>query len=118
MDSKKDPGKFTIRFNMADPQQREVAGLLNQQGRFKAQFLANAVLHYIHCSKVVDAWAKPSGDSAAIERIVLDILAQQQTAPSQAEHEPDQNSSADWESPLEADEKASIWRTMEAFQSK
>ena len=30
---KKDPGKFTVRFNMADPQQKAVIDLLNQQGR-------------------------------------------------------------------------------------
>ena len=29
---KKDPGKFTVRFNMADPQQKAVIDLLNQQG--------------------------------------------------------------------------------------
>ena len=38
MFEKKDPGKFTVRFNMADPQQRTVIELLNQQGRYKAQF--------------------------------------------------------------------------------
>ena len=29
---KKDPGKFTVRFNMADPQHKAVIDLLNQQG--------------------------------------------------------------------------------------
>lgn len=51
MDSKKYPGKFTVRFNLADPQQQEAVRLLNQQGRFKAQFLTNAVLHYYFCQK-------------------------------------------------------------------
>lgn len=46
MDGKKDPGKFTVRFNLYDPLQRRAAELLNQQGRSKAQFIANAVLHY------------------------------------------------------------------------
>ena len=46
MDGKKDPGKFTVRFNLRDPQQRRAAELLNQQGRSKAQFIANAVLCY------------------------------------------------------------------------
>ena len=48
MSDKKDPGKFTIRFNIADPQQRTAAELLNQQGRYKAQFIANAVLFYTY----------------------------------------------------------------------
>ena len=42
---KKDPGKFTVRFNIADPQQKAVIDLLNQQGRYKAQFLTSAILH-------------------------------------------------------------------------
>lgn len=46
MAEKKDPGKFTIRFNVADPKQRSAAELLNRQGRQKAQFLTTAVLHY------------------------------------------------------------------------
>ena len=47
MADKKDPGKFTVRFNIHDPQHQTVVALLNQQGRNKAQFLASAVLHYI-----------------------------------------------------------------------
>ena len=43
MGIKKDPGKFTIRFNVADPQQA-VVELLNRQGRYKAQFITSAVL--------------------------------------------------------------------------
>ena len=33
MAAKKQPGRFTIQFNAADPQQRRVIELLNQQGR-------------------------------------------------------------------------------------
>ena len=40
---KKDPGKFTVRFNPEDPQQRTVIRVLNRQGRYKAQFLTSAV---------------------------------------------------------------------------
>ena len=47
MTDKKDPGKFTIRFNICDPQHKAVIDLLNRQGRSKAQFLVSAVLHYI-----------------------------------------------------------------------
>lgn len=47
MDTKKDPGKFTIRFCMADPRQKRAVDELNAQGRLKAQFLTNAILHYV-----------------------------------------------------------------------
>lgn len=47
MDAKKDPGKFTIRFCMSDPRQRRAVAVLNEQGRLKAQFLTNAILHYV-----------------------------------------------------------------------
>ncbi len=47
MDIKKDPGKFTIRFCMADPRQKKAVDELNAQGRLKAQFLTNAILHYV-----------------------------------------------------------------------
>ena len=43
MDIKKDPGKFTIRFCMADPRQKKAVAELNAQGRLKAQFLTNAI---------------------------------------------------------------------------
>lgn len=39
MSEKKKPGRFTLQFNMEDPQQRMVSELLEQQGRHKAQFI-------------------------------------------------------------------------------
>ena len=77
---KKDPGKFTVRFNMADPQQKAVIDLLNQQGRYKAQFLTSAILHYVHCPETPDIRSAAAVDSTEIERIVRHVLAQQQTA--------------------------------------
>lgn len=50
MSQKKDVGKFTIQFNPVDPCHQRVIELLNSQGRRKAQFIANAITHYIHCS--------------------------------------------------------------------
>lgn len=73
---KKDPGKFTVRFNMADPQQKAVIDLLNQQGRYKAQFLTSAILHYVHCSEPPDIRSAATVDSTEIERIVRQVLAQ------------------------------------------
>lgn len=78
MDEKKVPGRFTIGFHMADPTHRAVASILNQQGRRKAQFLVNAVQHYIHCPETPDVEARPMEeaplDHAALEAAVLHIL--------------------------------------------
>lgn len=43
MTDKKDPGKFTIRFNICDPQHKAVIDLLNRKAASKAQFLVSAV---------------------------------------------------------------------------
>lgn len=113
MDGKKDPGKFTVRFNVADPQQREVAYLLNQQGRFKAQFLTNAVQHYIRCNEVPDLRRVPPIDDGRIERIVRSILAEQQTPQAvDSERQPDSNSNGS----LHGTDRDAIFRTLEAFQ--
>ena len=36
-------GRFTLQFNVEDPQQRTAAEILGQQGRRKAQFLTSAI---------------------------------------------------------------------------
>lgn len=54
MAEKKIPCRFTIGFNPGDPAHCRTAEILNQQGRRKAQFLVNAVLHYIHCPETPD----------------------------------------------------------------
>ena len=74
MSDKKRPGRFTIQFNDHDPQHKTVIALLNKQGRNKAQFLTNAVLHYINCSEVPE-FRRPVPDAEALERLVLEILA-------------------------------------------
>lgn len=70
MGDKKDPGKFTIRFNVADPQQQAVVELLNRQGRYKAQFITSAVLFYTYAAS--DAQAVPLLGSAALQHIIAD----------------------------------------------
>lgn len=67
MTDKKDPGKFTIRFNICDPQHKAVIDLLNRQGRSKAQFLVSAVLHYINCKETPEVSVPvPIPDQAAL----------------------------------------------------
>ena len=72
--AKKDPYKFTIQFNGGDPSHQQIAEMLNQQGRRKAQFLVNAVLHYIHCSETPNIPEPTIPDTDVIERVVLRIL--------------------------------------------
>ena len=69
MDIKKDPGKFTIRFCMADPRQKRAVEELNAQGRLKAQFLTNAILHYVGSENGSGAPSR-----AELEVIVRSIL--------------------------------------------
>jgi len=125
---KKDPGKFTVRFNIADPQQRQVIELLNQQGRYKAQFLTSAILHYVHCSETPDIRGVPPVQSEEIERIVRTVLAQQPTASPQEPPRKSTEVATPWEEPIspppddgrpaeEADREA-IFKTLDAFRQK
>ena len=71
MGEKKMPGRFTLQFNMDDPQQREVAQFLDRQGRRKTQFITNAVLHYLRYGANTDV----PGASLMNATDVLNILA-------------------------------------------
>jgi len=83
MSGKRNPGKFTIQFNVLDPTHRQVIDMLEPMGRTKAQFLANAVLHYIHCTQTPDIPQPVPVDHTAIEVIVRRILAEQEQKPKQ-----------------------------------
>ena len=56
-------------------------GILNQQGRRKAQFLVNAVQHYLHCSETPDIMPVDSMDTQKIETIMWRILAETENLP-------------------------------------
>ena len=119
MAEKKDPGQFTVRFNAADPQQRAVIDLLNRQGRYKAQFLTSAILHYVHCSQTPDIHGAPAVNSGEIERIVRSVLAQQQTAPvPRQEVKPTTVSREVTGSQSEDGDRDAIFRTLEAFDNQ
>lgn len=80
MGKKKDRERFSIKFNENDPSHETVIGILEQQGpRQKAQFIANAVLHYIHCPETPDIAIPQTVDRAAIEEIVAEILGRKET---------------------------------------
>lgn len=115
MDGKKDPGRFTVRFNIADPRQREVIDLLNRQGRFKAQFLANAVQHYVHCNEAPSSHPASLADAGQIERIVRNVLAAQQASQAVG---PEKQIDSNQDNPLHGTDKDVIFRTLEAFQQQ
>ena len=82
--AKKDIYKFTIQFSSGDPQHQQVAEILNRQGRRKAQFLVNTVLHYIHCSETPDIPQQPV-NTDAIETIVRRIMEEYAQKPTRQE---------------------------------
>lgn len=88
MADKKERYKFTIQFNAADPNHAQVADILNQHGRRKAQFLVSAVLHYIHCKETPDIPQSPPLDIQLIEAVVRRILKEQTSDPPKAEAQP------------------------------
>ena len=78
MGEKKDTFRFTVQFNAGDPGHRQVAAILNEQGRRKAQFLVNAVTHYMNCPETPEAAATPKIDRQAVEQLVREILSNMQ----------------------------------------
>lgn len=77
MAEKKNPVRFTIQFNPGDPKQLSVSELLEKQGRHKAQFITNAVLHYIHCPEAPEISEPRPIDRNLLEQLVMDILKRQ-----------------------------------------
>lgn len=112
MGSKKDPGKFTVRFNLCDPQQRQAAELLNRQGRSKAQFIANAILNYVGDHPPTPR-PSPTMDSGQLRQLIEDVLAQRQ----EQDHEELAYSPADNDALNDA-ERCSILQTLDAFQQQ
>lgn len=81
MGEKRDSFRFTVQFNAGDPSHQQVAAILNEQGRRKAQFLVNAVTHYMNCPETPEAAAPPPLDRQEVERLVREILADMRPEP-------------------------------------
>ena len=62
MKEKKDRERFSIKFNENDPAHEAVIRLLEKQGpHSKAQFIVNAVLHYVNCKEAPDILSRKNG---------------------------------------------------------
>ena len=83
MADKMQPGRFTLRFNMNDPQQQAAVEILNRMGRQKAQFIAQALTHYTECKCHTQVENQPTWDEPA-----LDGAAEGQDAPQEQAEEP------------------------------
>ena len=126
MPEKKAPARFTIQFHEGDPAHQQVAEILNRQGRRKAQFLVNAVQHYLHCPETPDIPQEaPETDVQEIERIVRRILSERNSAVPMCEAGafPDKKEKvmrADHESKktLETDELSALARSLAVFRNR
>ena len=116
MGDKKDPGKFTIRFNIADPQQQTVVELLNRQGRYKAQFLTSAVLLYAYAAS--DAQAAPLLNGAVLQNIAAGPRQKSREDMIPAEVKPDNTLNDGWDNGLGDMDLDAIRKTMDAFHPK
>lgn len=76
MSRKKNEQKFTIQFRETDSHHIKAAEILNAQGRHKAQFIVEAVLHYTNCTSqpTDDASQTAVIDYGKIEDIVKRVV--------------------------------------------
>lgn len=127
MSEKKKPGRFTLQFNMEDPQQRMASELLEQQGRHKAQFITSAVLSYIQHPSQGHGGDPPAIDEATLERMLLAIMERHPRfagvalgEPSGTEEPPElaEFAKGPWENTMDSETLKAITDTLAAFQKK
>ena len=81
MGEKKDPGVFTIKFNIYDSRHLQVINILESQGkRNKAPYIVNAILHYINCGQSPSIPQDSDVLRQTVESIVQELLNRQSTA--------------------------------------
>jgi hypothetical protein len=72
---KKSETKFTVQFSRSDSSHLQVADILNRQKRYgKAQYIVDAVMHYIDCGLAEPALRSVRADEKHIEDVVSRIL--------------------------------------------
>ena len=74
MAEKKSASRFCIQFNEQDAHHQQVMDILNAQGRHKAQFIATAILHYIHCGETPNIPQDDTRLRQTVESIVQEVL--------------------------------------------
>lgn len=126
MGAKKNPGRFTLHFNLEDPQQRTVSELLEQQGRHKAQFITSAILRYMQSPRLQESNnTPPTIDKDVLEEMLLSIMekhpqfaAALSGTPVKTEEPLAQTTRAigTWNSPIGDDAMKAISETLTAFQ--
>ena len=128
MGEKKQPGRFTIQFNMEDPQQKTVSELLEQHGRHKAQFITSAVLQYMQPAMPNEINSDPPAlDQELLMRLLLSIVEKNpQFAPAslsglartaKPSAQPS-TSTKEWDAPIGDDAMMAISETLAAFQQR
>lgn len=118
-------GRFTLQFNVEDPQQRTAAEILGQQGRRKAQFLTSAILQYIkHPDGPDQPIALPGMDRASLKRMMLEIL-QSDPQFSSGVHVEEEKKQSDpetqtvaWDEPVSGSVLSAMSNTLAAFRGK
>jgi len=69
---KRNIGRFCIQFNNADARHLQAVDILEAQGRRKAQFITEAILHYTNCTETPKI--KPQQNPAILKKIVEGIV--------------------------------------------
>lgn len=126
MAEKKRPGRFTLNFNVEDPKQMAAVSILNRQGRTKAQFITDAILHYMNCPESPAIELPPQQmDEDRIKQIVRSLLEQAASTPQVPSTDvhgklaPVESAPAlietDADSPFDENQLAAIAKTMAAF---
>lgn len=126
MSEKKKQGRFTLQFNLQDPQQRMVSDLLEQQGRHKAQFITSAVLRYIQRPKAPERSIDPPAiGEETLEKMLLSIMKkypQLLTAPQielpESKCTPATPGLKSWGEPMEDDAMKAIFDTLATFRQE
>ncbi|WP_313530548.1 hypothetical protein [Anaerotignum sp.] len=106
---------------------RQVIDMLEPMGRTKAQFIANAVLHYVHCPQTPDITQSVSSDYQMIEAMVWRIIEERlpeyltQTPPKKLPKKVQKSEDVKFDdaaSILGEDGMAAIIDTLSAFRAK
>ena len=118
MTEKKTHGRFTLQFNLADPQQKKVSNLLERQGRHKTQFLTNAVIYYLNSDGMNKAGTTHTVDDATLEQRIRRILAKVQSEGLPRRASSDHQFEHRLQNDMEGDDFSAIDDTLREFEKQ